>query len=162
MDIVDLRDPDRPRKVMTWNRTFDSAHSLWIDEERGLLYAHGTATGMHVLDVRANPEDPPEVGTFAAFYIHDSYGRGNTLYAAAIREGFVGLLDVSDPGNIREITRFATGGQFTHNCWLTRDGRYLFTTDERTGQPVEGWDITTPTAPRKVRSSSLPRTIRTT
>jgi hypothetical protein len=97
MDIVDLRDPDHPRKVQTWNRTFDSAHSLWIDEARGLLYAHGTQTGMHVLDVAGNPEDPSEVGVFGDFYVHDSYGRGTTLYAAAIRNGFVGILDVSDP-----------------------------------------------------------------
>jgi choice-of-anchor B domain-containing protein len=150
MDIVDLRDPDRPRKVRTWNRTFGSAHSLWIDEERGLLYAHGTQTGMHVLDVGANPEDPPEVGSFTGFYIHDSYGRGNTLYAAAINGGFVGLLDVSNPGDIREITRFFTGGRFTHNTWLTGDGRYLFTTDERISRPMEGWDLADPLAPRKV------------
>jgi choice-of-anchor B domain-containing protein len=150
MDIVDLRDPARPRKVQTWNRTFDSAHSLWIDEARGLLYANGTQTGMHVLDVAANPEDPVEVGVFGGFYIHDSYGRGTTLYAAAIRNGFVGILDVSDPANIAEITRFPTGGQFTHNCWLTADGRYLFTTDERISRPVEGWDLLDPFAPRKV------------
>lgn len=150
LDIVDLRDPDRPRKVQTLNRTFDSAHSLWIDEARGLLYAHGTQSGMHVLDVGRNPEDPPEVGRFGDFYVHDSYGRGTTLYAAAIRDGFVGILDVSDPANIREVTRFLTGGRFTHNCWLTRDGRYLFTTDERIARPMEGWDLIDPLAPRKV------------
>jgi len=150
MDIVDLRDPDHPRKVQTWNRTFDSAHSLWIDEARGLLYAHGTQSGMHVLDVAGNPEDPSEVGVFNGFYIHDSYGRGTTLYAAAIRNGFVGILDVSNPANITEITRFNTGGQFTHNTWLTQDGRYLFTTDERISRPMEGWDLLDPFAPRKV------------
>ena len=150
MDIVDLRDPDRPRKVQTWNRTFDSAHSLWIDEDRGLLYAHGTQSGMHVLDVASNPEDPREVGVFNGFYIHDSYGRGNLLYAAAIRDGFLAILDVSNPANIREVTRFFTGGQFTHNCWLTRDGRYLFTTDERISRPIEGWDLIDLLAPRKV------------
>jgi choice-of-anchor B domain-containing protein len=150
LDIVDLRVPDQPRRVQTWNRTFDSAHSLWIDEERGLLYAHGTATGMHVLDVGANPEDPAEVGVFNGFYIHDSYGRGTTLYAAAIRDGFVGVLDVSNPANITEVTRFLTGGRFTHNTWLTRDGRYLFTTDERISRPVEGWDLFDIMEPLKV------------
>ena len=105
---------------------------------------------MRILDVGANPEDPPEVGAFTDFYIHDSYTRGNVLFASAISDGFEALLDVSDPRRVREITRFFTGGRFTHNSWVTRDGRYLFTTDERTGQPVEGWDITNPTAPRKV------------
>jgi choice-of-anchor B domain-containing protein len=153
LDIISMKDPDRPRKVQTLSRTFRSAHSLWIDVERGLLFANGTngrAGGMRVLDVGANPEDPPEVGAFTDFYIHDSYTRGDVLFASAISDGFEAILDARDPGHIRETTRFLTGGRFTHNSWLTRDGRYLFTTDERTGMPVEGWDISVPTAPRKV------------
>jgi len=141
LDIVDLRDPDRPTKLRTWSDTFASAHSLWIDEQRGLLYAHGTQSGMHVLDLRADPANPREVGVFTDFYVHDSYGRGNRLYAAAIRNGFLATLDVTRPDAIREISRFTTGGTFTHNAWLTRDGRHLFTTDERAGAPLEGWDL---------------------
>ena len=153
LDIVSMRDPDRPRKIQTLNRTVNTAHSLWIDQDRGLLFVNGTngrAGGMRILDVGANPEDPPEVGAFTDFYIHDSYTRGNVLFASAILDGFEALVDVSDPRRPREISRFFTGGRFTHNSWVTRDGRYLFTTDERTGQPVEGWDITNPMAPRKV------------
>lgn len=41
LDIVDMRDPDHPRKVRTWDDTFTSAHTLWIDDERGLLFANG-------------------------------------------------------------------------------------------------------------------------
>jgi choice-of-anchor B domain-containing protein len=156
MDIVDMSNPSQPRKVRSWAETFSSAHSLWIDTDRGLLYAHGTrsatgtSTGMRVLDVGRDPENPREVGSFSGFYIHDSYGRGNVLYAAAINEGFLALLDVSNPADIREITRFATGGRFTHNAWLTDDGRYVFTTDEVPGRPLEGWDLRDPLAPRKV------------
>jgi choice-of-anchor B domain-containing protein len=153
LDIVSMKDPDRPRKIQTLSRTFRSAHSLWIDQDRGLLFVNGSngrAGGMRILDVGANPEDPPELGAFTDFYIHDSYTRGNVLFASAIIDGFEALLDVSDPRRVHEVTRFFTGGRFTHNSWLTRDGRYLFTTDERTGQPVEGWDVSTPTAPRKV------------
>jgi choice-of-anchor B domain-containing protein len=153
LDIVSLRDPDRPRKVQTWNRTVRTAHSLWIDTDRGLLFvngANGSQGGMRILDIATNPEEPIEVGAFTGFYVHDSYTRGNVLFASAIFEGFQALLDVGDPGQPREITRFLTGGRFTHNSWATGDGRHLFTTDERTGQPVEGWDISTPTAPRKV------------
>ena len=141
LDIVDLRDPDRPAKVRTWNETFASAHSLWIDDETGLLYANGTQTGMHVLDLSADLTNPREVGRFTDFYIHDSYRRGNRLYAAAIRNGFLATLDVTRPDAILELGRFSTGGTFTHNAWLTRDGRYLFTTDERAGAPLEGWDL---------------------
>lgn len=156
LDIIDMRNPSQPRKVRSWTETFSSAHSLWIDTGRGLLYAHGTknaggvASGMRVLALEPDPENPREVGSFGDFYIHDSYGRGNVLYAAAINAGFVALLDVADPGRIREITRFNTGGRFTHNTWLTDDGRYLFTTDEVPNRPLEGWDLRDPLAPRKV------------
>jgi choice-of-anchor B domain-containing protein len=150
LDIVDLGDPDRPRKVQTWSETFTSAHTLWIDQERGLLFANGTSSGMHVLDLEPDPENPREVGVYRDVYVHDSYSRGTVLFASAIRNGVVVILDAADPSALREITRFATGARFTHNAWLTADGRYLFTTDERADAPVEGWDLLDPLAPRKV------------
>ena len=164
LDIIDMGDPDRPRKVRTWNTTFDSAHTVWIDEARGLLYANGTAGGMRVLDLTANPEDPAQVGAFGEFYVHDSYTRGNILYASAIVNGFVALLDVADPARIRTLSTFMTGGGTTHNSWLTRDGRYLFTTDERPDSPVEGWDLLDAARPRLVaqyigRAGTIPHNV---
>jgi choice-of-anchor B domain-containing protein len=164
LDIIDMGNPDQPVKVQTWNRTFTSAHSLWIDEERGLLFANGTGSGLHILDLEPSPQDPREVGVFNAFYVHDSYTRGDVLYAAAINNGFLALIDVADPARPREITRFNTGGRFTHNVWLDRQGRYAFTTDERQGRPVEVWDLADPLAPRKVaeyigNSSAIPHNV---
>lgn len=156
LDIVDLRDPDHPEKLRTWNRTFASAHTVCVDDARGLLFVNGTrdvnrqATGMRVLDASRDPTNPREVGSFGAFYIHDCYVRGNYLFAASIYEGFEAVLDISNPARIRELTRFYTGGRFTHNSWLTNDGRYLFTTDERPGRPLEGWDLADMMNPRKV------------
>jgi choice-of-anchor B domain-containing protein len=156
LDIVDLRDPDQPVLARTWNQTFASAHSLWIDEERGLLFANGTrdtggiAQGMRVLDLARNPENPSDLGGFTEYYIHDSYSAGDRMYASAINAGFLAILDVSNPRALREVGRFFTGGRFTHNAWPTRDGRYLFTTDERPGRPLEGWDLLNPLEPRKV------------
>lgn len=167
IDIISMRDPGNPRKVRTWDRTLKSAHTLWVDQERGLLFvngADGRRGGMRVLDVGRNPEDPEEIGRWDGFYVHDSYTRGDVLYASAIYEGVVALLDVSDPARIHEITRFATGRRFTHNSWLTRDGRYLFTTDEQPGAPLEGWDLLDRMAPRKVsqyvaRPGSIPHNV---
>jgi choice-of-anchor B domain-containing protein len=152
IDIVDLRNPDQPRKVRTWNTTVGSAHSLWIDTDRQLLFANGAngrTGGLRVLSL-ADPENPREVGAWTGYYVHDSYARGNVLFAAAINDGFLGLLDVADPGRISELTRFNTGGRFTHNAWPTDDGAYLFTTDERPDRPLEVWDMRDPRAPRKV------------
>ena len=150
LDIIDLSNPDRPVKVQTWNRTFTSAHSVWIDQDTGLLYANGTSFGMRVLDLEPNPGDPREVGAFTQFYMHDSYTRDDVLYGSAINNGFLIELDVRDPGRMSEITRFTTGGAFTHNAWLSRDGRYIFTTDERLNRPLEVWDQADRLQPRKV------------
>lgn len=156
LDIVDLADVDHPRKVRTWNETFKSAHTLWVDDKRDLLFVNGTGldndnrNGLRVLSLKPDPENPREVGSFNDFYVHDSFARGNVLYASAIYDGFEALLDVSDPARIRETTRFFTGGRFTHSSAMTRDGRYIFTTDERAGRPLEGWNISDPISPAKV------------
>ena len=170
LDIVDLRDPDRPRLARTWSDTFASAHSLWIDEARGLLFAHGTrdatgaSQGMRVLDLVRNPENPADVGAFTDFYIHDSHSAGSRMYASAINGGFLAILDVSNPARVREVGRFFTGGRLTHNAWPARDERYLFTTDERPGRPLEVWDLLNPLEPRKAAeyialASSMPHNV---
>lgn len=161
LDIIDMGDPDKPIKVKTWQGDFVTAHTLWIDAPRGLLYANGAypkmggGGGMYVLDIETNPREPRVIGKFdqdgaGGFYVHDSYLRGNVMFAAAIFDGFVAFLDASDPANIRRMGQFNTGCRFTHNVWPTDDGRYLFTTDERTNCPVEGWDISNPQSPVKV------------
>jgi choice-of-anchor B domain-containing protein len=166
LDVVDLRDPDRPRRVRTWNETFARAHTLWIDEARGLLFANGVRGGhpdrplQSILDLAGDPASPREVGGFGApsgdpardvrRYIHDCYVRGTTLYGAAIQDGSVAIYDVADPAHAREIGHFRTGGLLTHNMWLTDDGRHLFTTEEMPGMPVKGWDISDAQSPRQV------------
>jgi choice-of-anchor B domain-containing protein len=162
LDIIDMGNPDKPVKVKTWQGAFVTAHTLWIDAQRGLLFANGAylptmggVGGVFVLDIKTNPREPRVIGKFDqyatdGFYVHDSYLRGNVLFAAAIFDGFVAFLDVSDLANIRRIGQFNTGCRYTHNLWPTDDGRYLFTTDERTNCPVEGWDIANPQAPVKV------------
>jgi choice-of-anchor B domain-containing protein len=154
LDIVDLSNPDHPEKVATYTATFKSAHTLWIDAERRLLFANGAGdengrTGLHILSLE-DPTDPVEVGVFDGFYVHDSFTRGGVLYASAIFDGFEALVDVSDPRAPRELSRFFTGNRFTHSSALTPDGRWLFTTDERPGAPLEGWDMANPASPRKV------------
>jgi choice-of-anchor B domain-containing protein len=168
LDIISMANPDAPQRVRTWNQTFNRAHTIWIDQARGLAFVNGTRmnnthTGMRVLDLSVNPANPTEVGSFPngspGFYVHDSYSRGNVLFASSIcqpntcsppDDGFLAMLDVSNPASITEISRFHTGGRFTHNSWLNDRGTVLFTTDERPGRPLEAWDIANPSAPRKL------------
>jgi choice-of-anchor B domain-containing protein len=168
LDIIDLADPDQPRKVGTWDESFKSAHTLWIDAERRLLFANGAGddagrTGLHIVSL-ANPEAPEEIARFSDFYVHDSFTRGDVLFASAIFDGWQALVDVSNPRRPREMTRFFTGRRFTHNAALTPDGRYLFTTDERPDAPLEGWDIQDPRQPVKVsqyiaRAGTIPHNV---
>ncbi len=170
LDIVDLRAPDRPELVRTWDRSFRSAHTLCVDEARGLLFANGArdadrnSVGMRVLDLRRDATNPRDLGGFGEYYIHDCYVRGNYLFASAIYHGFLAVLDISDPARVREVTRFFTGGRFTHNSWVSSDGRHLFTTDERADRPMEAWDIADLLSPRKVsqyiaRQGTIPHNV---
>ena len=154
LQIVDLSNPDHPELLGVYDRTFKSAHTLWVDAERRLLFVNGAGSeagrnGMHILSLD-DPEQPEELGVFDEFYVHDAFTRGTTFYASAIYDGFQALLDVSDPRRPVEQSRFLTGNRFTHSAALTPNGRYLFTTDERANAPLEGWDLSNPQSPRKV------------
>ena len=98
-----------------------------------------------------NPEDPTEVGVFTGFYVHDSYTRGTTLYAAAINDGFLGILDVSNPAQHRGDhallhRRTLHAQRLADRATAATCSRPTSATD----RPLEGWDLLNPLAPRKV------------
>ena len=63
--------------------------------------------------------------------------RGDTLWGAAVYEGYFFALDISNPYNPKifndSLAFHQTPNIFTHNCWISDDGNYLFTTDEKSG-----------------------------
>ena len=125
-----------------WN----TAHSLFIDEN-GRLYLHGSDRdngGVIMYDLTQDPMTPVEVGAFEQWYCHDSFARGDTLYAAHIYDGFFSIVDVSDPAAPVLLGTRETPNQFTHNTWLDDSGRYLFTTDEQTNSFVGAYDVSDP------------------
>jgi len=125
---------------------FHVAHDLFIDEH-GVCYLFGSnhAPGSHgviMLDVATDPMHPHELGTCAdSVYVHDGYARGDTLWAACIWSGQVQIFNVSDKQHPVEMTTFDTPNHFTHNCWLSDDSHYLFTTDEKSGAYVASYDV---------------------
>lgn len=123
-----------------------TAHSLFIDEN-GRLYLHGSNRGNGgaiFYDLTQDPMAPVEVGEFDQWYIHDSYARGDTLYAAHVYDGFFSMVDVSDPSDPVLLGTQNTPNNFTHNTWLDASGQYLFTTDERDGSFVGAYDVSDP------------------
>ncbi|MCC6578755.1 MAG: choice-of-anchor B family protein [Flavobacteriales bacterium] len=125
---------------------WDTSHSLFIDEN-GRLYLHGANRGnggVIMYDLTQDPMAPVEVGEFDNWYCHDSYARGDTLYAAHINDGFFSIVDVSDPANPVLLGTQTTPNNFSHNTWLDDSGQYLFTTDEREAAFVGVYDVSDP------------------
>lgn len=123
-----------------------SAHSLFIDETTGVLFLHGSNRGnggVILYDLNSSPTNPTELGEFDNWYVHDSYSRGDTLYSAHIYDGFFTVTDVSNPASITIMGGPQnTPKNFAHNCWLSDNGDYLFTTDEVSGSWLTSYDIT--------------------
>lgn len=125
---------------------WDTSHSLFIDEN-GRLYLHGANRGnggVIMYDLTQDPMAPVEVGVFDNWYCHDSFARGDTLYAGHINDGFFSIVDVSDPANPVLLGTQPTPNTFTHNTWLDDSGQYLFTTDEREDSYVGAYDVSDP------------------
>jgi choice-of-anchor B domain-containing protein len=119
------------------------AHNLWIDEN-GVLYLSGSSAnsgGVVMFDLKANPQNPVYLGKTRAVYSHDCFARGDTLWSSDIFEGELSIFDLKDKKNPQLMNIIRTNAAFTHNAWLSNDGKYLFTTDERTDAYVEAYDV---------------------
>lgn len=150
LTIVDLSPLPQSTNLpaIVWDAPgWSTSHSLFIDEN-GRLYLHGSNRGeggVIMYDLTQDPMNPVEVGEFDTWYCHDSFARGDTLYAAHIYDGFFSIVDVSDPASPVLLGTRTTPNEFTHNTWLDDSGRYLFTTDERTNSYVGAYDVSDPT-----------------
>ena len=146
LQIVDLsplpQSHDLPVTLFQGNG-WTTAHSLFIDEN-GRLYLHGANRGnggVIMYDLTQDPEVPVEVGTVDVLYCHDSYARGDTLYAAHIYNGLLSITNVNNPAAPQLLGSVTTPSAFTHNVWLDDSGQYAFTTDEVGNAYVAAYDI---------------------
>ena len=124
-----------------------TSHSLFIDETIGRLYINGANRGNGgciLYDLTQDPMAPVEVGEFDTWYVHDCYARGGLLYAAHILDGFLSIVDVSDPASPVLLGTQHTPNNFTHNCWLDDTGNFLYTTDEKPNSYVASYNVSDP------------------
>ena len=134
---------NNPTYIENMSLGFETAHNIYIDEN-GVLYVFGADYGIGgalMYDLVANPENPPLLGVFNDYYLHDGMARGDTLWGGAINDGVFTVIDVSDKQNPSIIGSNATPNNFSHNCWISDDGDYLFTTDEVSGAYVAAYDV---------------------
>lgn len=132
------------------------SHAISIHD--GFMYLNGCANwdqgGIVIFDLRSDPENPVYVGQYQPEYIHDSYVLRDTIYGAAIYSGGgLYIADARNKASIQTIGKITYTGSGTHNAWVTKDRRYVITTDEigSTPKTLKMWNIenlpTIPTAP---------------
>lgn len=145
--IVDMSNLPNTVNVVYWKGTptyeyKGRSHSCFIDEN-GILYLTGSQVygGVLMFDLKPNPLSPTYLGMYNDFYVHDCFARGDTLWTSEILNGFVTVVDVKDKANPKVMARFATPFTYTHNSWLSSDGKYLYTTDERGYATVASYDV---------------------
>ena len=123
--------------------TLVSAHNIFIDEN-GWAYLSGANInngGIVAIDVSSDPINPTIKGYGDSRYSHDNFARGDTIWSADVYRGFFSVLDASDKSNIFTLITEQTSFRFTHNCWLSDDGDYLFTTDEKEKAFIDVYDV---------------------
>jgi choice-of-anchor B domain-containing protein len=142
--VFDMRSaPDTVLTTYASNEFFTNSHSITLDTVSGRIYLNGTSrASMMVLDVKTNPDKPTLLASVSlpGGYIHDSYVRGDTLYASS---GYNGLFvyDFKNPTQPKVLASIRTAG-YNHNSWLTTDGRYAYYTEEiPAGQPIRVLDL---------------------
>lgn len=142
--IVDLSNLPGTVTSSSWTTgNYQTAHNIFIDEN-GIGYIVGMNTangGVIMIDIAANPTNPPVIGSYTRRYVHDIYVRGDTMWTAEVYEGEFSVVDISDKSNPVVLASHPTSGGTTHNLWLSDDGTTLLTTDEVANGFIEAYDV---------------------
>ena len=128
----------------TLREPLNKCHNLYIDTDQGYCYLSGcniSAGGILILDLNQDKKNPVHVGSADIAYSHDVYVKNDLMYTSEIFLGMFNVYDISDKTNPILLNGERSSFNFTHNTWLSDDGNYLFTTDERPNAYVESFDI---------------------
>lgn len=158
LQIIDLSPLDRGLPAVLVKSTtqwFKVAHTLFIDTTTAparLFVAYENTAGVMIFSL-ADPHNPAHLRTIAG-ETHDMFARGDRLYAsnqfkstvtiwnianlAASAPVKIGVIDLSQ---VSQSKGEPIKG-ISHNAWPSEDDKYLFTTEETTGNSVKAFDIT--------------------
>jgi choice-of-anchor B domain-containing protein len=135
--------------------TITKVHALHIDTAKGNVYLFGGSSsysdnvnseGATVLSLK-DPWNPKFIGRIAAPYIHDGYVNNDTLFAAQINNGTFSIIDFREKNNPITLSTTKTPTAFTHNTWISKDRKFIFTTDENAGSYLGAYDVSNPQIP---------------
>lgn len=150
--VIDMKDaPDNitaefwsPEIIINEDTTsLGACHNIFIDE-----FGYGYLAGCNlnsgaplIIDLFTTPGQPQYVGPASSTESHDVMAQNNLLYSSEIRNGRFSVYDVSDKLNPTLLASQFTSMFFTHNAWVSDDGNFIFTTDERANAYVDSYDI---------------------
>lgn len=123
--------------------TLNTIHNLYIDEN-GYGYVAGSNVSSgepFILDLNTTPGTPIYLGATPPVYAHDVYTRGDTLWTSDIYAGNFSAYDVSNKTAPVFLASQSTPRTFTHNAWISDDGKTLFTTDEKADAWIGAYDV---------------------
>ncbi len=123
---------------------YTRSHNVYIDEN-GVLYVFGANVkngGVLMFDLTVDPMNPVYLGMWDEQYLHDGMVRGDTLWAGGILIGNLYAIDVSNKSNPTTMGSITTPSAFTHNCWVSDDGKTVYTTDEVPDAYIASYDVT--------------------
>ncbi len=168
IDLTTLPDSGTFKKTYSWIdttnfstnsiRLYNRAHTVSID--KNFLYVNGgDFGGTRIIDI-TDPLNPIQVGSYgkgSTPYVHDSFIRNDTLYAAAINSGRLDIVDMTTKGHYTQDTPGKVVSKTptvpeerTHQVWLSEDSRTMFVATEVTGGHLHIYDITDRTAPVEI------------
>jgi len=123
--------------------TFTASHNLYIDEY-GFLYVVGhniSPGGVLIFDLKTDSWQPEFAGIYDDNYVHDIFAKENVMYTS---EGDrMAIIDATNKSDLKILGTQNTYG-YTHNSWLSDNGKTLFSTDETSGTWVVAWDVSSP------------------
>lgn len=155
LQVIDLEDPQNATTIANYRTSSDDggAHTVHIDGHYAYLGMNGNSPySWRIIDI-ADPLYPVQLGQYMTsqpsgsyWQSHDGYVKRDTAYVAFLSSGF-SIVDLRAKGYPRKISDVIYPGAFTHNCWPSENGQYLFTTDETFGGHLRVWDIRDPAGP---------------
>ena len=144
--VFDMRDIDNGNVSFVRRVGSGNTHNIVSNPDSGYIYrTGGVGPGLLIYDAEANPANPPLVGSWDDFYVHDAQvvtytsgpfagreiaftcsGEGNGSGDTALR-----IVDVTDKSNPVQlsIVRYSTRA-YSHQGWLSEDRRYFYLNDE--------------------------------
>jgi choice-of-anchor B domain-containing protein len=148
--IIDLSELPERVQFYNWRPTLEGlgplqrCHNLYIDED-GFCYLSGCNLnfgGILIFDVNTIDGHPKYIEKGPSVYSHDVYAKDGLMYSSEIYAGQLSIYEVAEKNRIQKTGATYTPYRFTHNAWVSEDGQFVYTTDEKGNAPVTGFDIT--------------------